>query len=355
VNSGTPVHTVQLVSLPDKSNLSAAEKDMTFEQRAELAQLAKTIREEERKVMQYEDERRRMVLQAYPPEETHGQSKGHTSQYAYGGGGAGAAGSAAGTSSRANNNKPFANGGAAGSNASVGTAHSGGSGSVIGKGGFAGAGRVNANIVGAASAGAGHYSTDYFFDTPIAAVASATRTTYSSASASAGAAPKSPGGPSGAGAVMHIPGRKPSQQEVDAAFKWLSVPRVLVIAERTPKEYVFMVTATGNDANYGDTPGAESKGAAASVGKSYSLEWREGTARAGSLPEFIAGHVVLSDFKELVGPSGENDTFTLVLGSSAKALKNSKGRTTVVIKCSSPGECAKYMASLRCIRRSFDD
>jgi hypothetical protein len=311
MNASTAAPAVSLVSLPEKSFSSSLERDLSAEQREELAQLARTIRQEESARMQYEDERRRLVI---------AEQNAHNSAH---------------VTSAASNAVPFS------SNNSVG---SGNSSYRLNKKlsnegvGFAGAAAVG-NTGGHAAAGAGHYSTDYFFDSPISMGISMNKT-----------------GAAGRGGVMHIAGKKPSQPEVDAAFKWLSIPRPLVIAERTPKEYVFaVVVADGSAGPDGYASGAESKSNGGGRGKPYTFEWREVASRAGAVSEFLAGCVHLSDVKEIVGPSGENDVFSVVIGSSAKALKNSKGRTTVVIKCSSPGECAKYLASLRCIRRSYDD
>jgi hypothetical protein len=311
INSSTAAPSMSLVSLPEKSFSSSLERDLSAEQREELAQLARTIRQEESARMQYEDERRKLVIAQLAT-----QPRGHSG-------------------SNAANSVPFS------SNASVA---SGNSSYKLTKKlqsdgvGFAGAGAVQSNGVGA-SAGAGHYSTDYFFDTPI----------------SLGVTKLSGAGGSGKGGVMHISGKKPSQPEVDAAYKWLCIPRPLIIAERIPKEYVFAVVVNGDGVQgEGYTSGGETK-TNGKAGRAYILEWREGASRAGAVSEMVAGCVHLSDVKDIVGPSGDNDVFTVVIGSSAKALKNSKGRTSVAIKCSSPGECAKYLASLRCVRRSYDD
>lgn len=318
MNSSTAAPSVSLVSLPQKSFANSFERDLSAEQREELAELARTIREEESARMQYEDERRRLVLAEKPT-----SSRTPTN-------GAAATG--------ASNAVPFS------SNNSVTSGNSShrlnkrmGNESV----GFAGAAAVQSNHV-SASAGVSHYSTDYFFDTPI----------------HLGASSPTKGG--AAGKNLHIASSKrPTQPEVDAAFKWLCIPRPLTIAERTPKEFVFSVVQAGDTADPYSS-GAESKSGAApgknAMGKSYIFEWREGAMRAGAIPEFLAGCVYLSDVKDISGPASDAmDTFTVVIGSSTKALKNSKGRTTVVIKCASPGECAKYLASLRCIRRSYED
>lgn len=300
--SATPGQT--LVSLPEKSFSSSLDRNLTNEQKEQLAQLSRTIRQEESARMQYEDERRRLVM---------AEQSAHSSAH-----------------NGATNAVPFS------SNNSVAS----GSSSYklnrkLDQGvGFAGAAAVQSNA-GGTSAGAGHYSTDYFFDAPITLGAAATKALNK-------------------GGVMHIAGRKPTQPEVDAAYKWLNIPRLLVTADRKPTEYVFAVVASeGNTDSY--SSGGETKSAGGNR-KSYTFEWREGATRAGVVPDTIAGFVHLHDVKDIQGPTGDdNDVFTVIIGSSAKALKNSRGRTDVKIKCSSPGECAKYLASLRCIRRSYDD
>lgn len=304
------MQTVSLVSLPEKSLNASLDRDLTADQREELAQLARTIRAEESARMQYEDERRRLVIaenSARAP--TTASSRGDHSAGAF-------------------NAVPFS------SSSSV---NSGSSSHRLNKRlasdsvGFAGAAGVHTSSSAAygASAGAGHYSTDYFFETPINLGHSPSKGTSK-------------------GGVMHFASKKPTQPEVDAAFKWLSIPRPLIIAERTPKEFVFSVAVAETD-----TAGMESKGS--SSHKSFVLEWREGATRAGTIQELLAGCVQFSDVKEIAGPHGDNDQFSVTISSSARALKNSKGRTVLAVKCGSPGECAKYLASLRCIRRSYDD
>lgn len=318
-------HQVTLVSLPEKSFANSFERDLSAEQREELAELARTIRDEETARMRYEDERRRLVMAERPTVSTRTPN----------------------ATTAASNAVPFSSNNFSSNNSvtSGNSTHRLTKRMGDEKVGFAGAAAVHTTAGGGASAG---YSTDYFFDTPINLGVSPTKT--------------------GAGRSLHIASsKKPTQPEVDAAFKWLCIPRPLTIAERTPKEFVFSVVQVPDNSTSAADPyssGTESKsgggagvaGGKNSLGKSYIFEWREGAMRAGAVPEFLAGCVYLSDVKDISGPASDAmDTFTVVIGSSTKALKNSKGRTTVVIKCSSPGECAKYLASLRCIRRSYDD
>jgi len=316
MNSSSGPAGVTLVSLPSKS--LTADKDLSHDQREELLRLARTIRDEESARMHYEDQRRRLVID-------QNANSASSPRDARDGGREGRA---------AGNNVPFS------SNASVGSAGSSHrlnarmDNTALGFAGAAGVRALNGQNAhsgaNGASAGAGHYSTDYFFDTPILKT--------------------------GKGGAMHVAsGKKPSQAEVDAAFKWLCIPRPLVIAERTPKEYVFAVVVATDD---GSSSFQESKSSAAKGSinsKPFVFEWREGALRGGSVPDVLAGCVFVSEIKDISGPTGEMDTFTLQIGSSTRALKHSKGRTTVVVKCSSPGECAKYLASLRCIRRSYED
>jgi hypothetical protein len=325
VNAAAAPAASTLVSLPSKS--LAADRDLSHDQREELQRLARTIREEESARMQYEDQRRRLLL------EQRGGSSHHAAQQGIGGGnGNGGTFTPFANSSSSSNHNNFS------SNASVASGNSSHrlnkrlANEHVGFAGAAGVQSLNNQQLGShsnrdATAGAGHYSTDYFFDTPINLGMKGTK-----------------------GGIIHVAsGKKPTQPEVDAAFKWLCIPRPLIIAERTPKEYVFAVVAAADENSHGESKN-NSK-----AGKSFVFEWREGALRGGSVPDVLAGCVFISDVKEITGPSAEMDTFTLVIGSSTKALKNSKGRTTVVVKCTSPGECAKYLASLRCIRRSYED
>ena len=312
-SSGGP-SAAALVSLPSKS--LTADRDLSHDQREELQRLARTIREEESARMQYEDQRRRLYLNQTGERGSGGSTRSQR----------GAVQGSAGA-----NNVPFSSAAsiASGNSSFRANAHSASTQRLV-PGGLS---PVNqGNSVGA-SAGAGHYSTDYFFDTPVNIGLSATRSAT---------------GKGGMAQAM----RKPTQPEIDAAFKWLCIPRALVIAERTPKEYVFAVVVAGADEasqSYGESK-SNAKGQ-----KSFVFEWREGALRGGSVPDVLAGCVYVSEIRDISGPSGDMDTFTIVIGSSTKALRNSKGRTTVAVKCSSPGECAKYLASLKCLRRSYED
>lgn len=153
---------------------------------------------------------------------------------------------------------------------------------------------------------------------------------------------------------------KPSEEEVESAYRWLSTPRSLVMADRTPKEYTFIVVDSALVGSDNDsTPyssGVESSRKTrqrASQPHSYTLQWREEMLLGGVDQEFVMGHVHLSDMKDIVQSREYADTFTVHVGNSTKALRNSKGRTSCIIQCNSPGECGKYVAMLQCIRRSY--
>ena len=127
--------------------------------------------------------------------------------------------------------------------------------------------------------------------------------------------------------------QRPSSAEVDVAVKWLSLNRKLVIADRTPKEFVFALVVHGS---------------------SYVLEWHELVAsNNGSHQLYLVGSVAVEDIREITESRQDATLFTVAIsGDNTRALKNTKGRTSVSIQCNSSGECGKYMASLICLKRS---
>lgn len=123
-------------------------------------------------------------------------------------------------------------------------------------------------------------------------------------------------------------GHQPSAVEIDAAYRFLSASRPLIICDRAPKEYVFQLV----DRRAGQV------GFLSSI-----LEWKEFSAFTSQ--EVLAGSIVLEDIAALA-PTVDHEVFTIHLHEGARALKNAKGRTQVVLRCAGVNDCLKYINAL---------
>jgi hypothetical protein len=112
---------------------------------------------------------------------------------------------------------------------------------------------------------------------------------------------------------------------VSNAYKFLSVIRQLTMADRTKKEYSWVLVR--EDSN----------------NVVYTLQWREG--RVENAP--IVGSVVLSDIETINYSSQDPLLVTIVLTNSIYALKNSGGRTHVAFTCNDSEEALNYYTTLQ--------
>lgn len=134
-----------------------------------------------------------------------------------------------------------------------------------------------------------------------------------------------------------------SAGEVDAAFKWLSESRPLILADRKNNVYSWFVTFL--------------KPKIQTDKSIFTLHWKEmypNVPRGDD--EFLTNSwsVVIGGLKDILESQHDNTMFTLVVGNSVKALKNSGGRPTISIKCATVGECTKYRQTLQCIWLSLN-
>lgn len=114
--------------------------------------------------------------------------------------------------------------------------------------------------------------------------------------------------------------------DVNNAFKFLSVIRQLLIADRTKKEYFWIVAREeSND------------------GAIYTLQWRE--EQYENAP--VLGSVTLTDIETINYSPKEPLLVTLILKNSIFALKNSGGRTHVAFICNDSDEALNYYSSIQ--------
>lgn len=132
--------------------------------------------------------------------------------------------------------------------------------------------------------------------------------------------------------------------EAEAAFKWLSISRPLVLADR--KNRVYSWTVKAQKASTTDT-------------LTYILEWKEFDENENrNLSDLDnkagVGYIVIGDLTDIAEYPNDPTVFSLVVGNSAKALKISGGRPVVNVKCTSMGECTKYRQTLQSIWLSLN-
>jgi hypothetical protein len=130
---------------------------------------------------------------------------------------------------------------------------------------------------------------------------------------------------------------RPTPSEIDSSFLWLSQPKSFSIADRSKKEYIWIVvkeTISNNKTN-------------------YILQWKDPNQDNGNSLSEISGFVVINQVDCISWDVSQDPTLiTIVVGESTKALKNSGGRTHVAFNCPSSGECAKYYSSLHTLHVS---
>lgn len=130
---------------------------------------------------------------------------------------------------------------------------------------------------------------------------------------------------------------RPTPSEIDSSFLWLSQPKSFSIADRSKKEYIWIVvkeTISNNKTN-------------------YILQWKDPNQNKGNSSAEISGFVVINQVDSIAWDVSHDPTLiTIVVGESTKALKNSGGRTHVTFNCPSSGECAKYYSALHTLHIS---
>jgi hypothetical protein len=123
----------------------------------------------------------------------------------------------------------------------------------------------------------------------------------------------------------------PSVDEVEKAIQYLAVDRLIILNERSPKEFIFSLVGT--------TDNGESK---------YAIEWKD--VPIYSNDEVSVGILLLEDILDV----DINITDVLVLmvfiKEAPRAVKNSRGRTLLALRFQTNDECLEYCLHLSCIR-----
>ena len=126
----------------------------------------------------------------------------------------------------------------------------------------------------------------------------------------------------------------PSLIELETARSWLTSPRILILTDRSLKrEYCFSLFTQQQ-----------------ATGTSYILQWREeassNNAVADNFKMPVVGFVSIADVRNIVTTDTQL-AFSLVLrDDSTRVLKNSGGRHSVTIVCSSELDFQRYRTYL---------
>lgn len=79
--------------------------------------------------------------------------------------------------------------------------------------------------------------------------------------------------------------------------------------------------------------------------RAFLLQWFE--TEENVLP---VGLVVLQEVQDIFQSGPALSLLTVVVADSPRAIKASGGRTSLVLECGTPGECAKYRLTLQTLR-----
>jgi hypothetical protein len=128
--------------------------------------------------------------------------------------------------------------------------------------------------------------------------------------------------------------------DIDSAFRFLAQSRILQINDRSPKEYAFVLTdlVDESEPNFGESKGSQVK---------FAFEWREPSPFSSD--NFPVGFILLEDIANVQLSSFDPSAFVISIVESTKALKNSKGRTMLVVKCSIASDSISYVKSLNAV------
>lgn len=123
----------------------------------------------------------------------------------------------------------------------------------------------------------------------------------------------------------------PSVADVETALQYLAVDRLIVVNEQSLKEFVFTLVAVMD--------GGESK---------YAIEWKD--VPIYSNEEIGVGILLLEDIFDLDIHIMDALILTIYIKESARAVKNSGGRTLMALRFASNSDCLAYCLHLSCLR-----
>lgn len=152
-----------------------------------------------------------------------------------------------------------------------------------------------------------------------------TQNLFSSAAISVPASPPGPGSPSGPKHASHLGPFNPS--DFEKILRLLAQPQVLTLVGRNSREMLFELIEMDDDADH------------VRLG-SLAWSWRS----PYGADEDVA-FVLLSDIIGVASVPSDELAFSLQIAETTKALKNSKGRTNVCLRCETKTDCERLFYS----------
>lgn len=124
-------------------------------------------------------------------------------------------------------------------------------------------------------------------------------------------------------------------KDVETAFKWLQASRQFLLVDRISKtQYYFQLIKDGSG-------GKE--------GPNYIFTWKDLVHS-----QTFEGSIPLKFCKNIMLYPKDPSIFVITIDKSPTALKQSGGRSSVAVQCTSEVECGKYFASLDLLMKTKD-
>ena len=147
-----------------------------------------------------------------------------------------------------------------------------------------------------------------------------------------------------------------SQNEgnVQAAVLWWSALRPLTLGGRARREFMWKVVpeyilpsvAPTSSSSVSTTSNNNNN---VIPKRAFLLQWFDPQQQQTPL-----GTIVLHELRDISIVGDALSSLSLVIGESAKAIRGTGGRTTVIIECASQSEAAKYLGTLQTLRMASE-
>jgi hypothetical protein len=166
--------------------------------------------------------------------------------------------------------------------------------------------------------------------------------------------------------VTPPPPPPPTALQLEGAFNALRGEQLVAVLDRVPKAFRVAVTLAASTSTSGTSRNFVDMFSSSAM---FALEWREpepspssgGGGGGDGSSSAVVGSVAVADMQEVykgllhdsnsVRSAGECCELTIIIGESVRALKASRGRTSITIKFESESECARFNHYLSVIRQ----
>ena len=138
-----------------------------------------------------------------------------------------------------------------------------------------------------------------------------------------------------------------NEGNIQAAALWWSALRPLTLGGRSRREYLWRVIPEYSSLS--SLTSSSLDNSAAMSKRSFLLQWVDPQQQQTPL-----GTIILHELKDITMTGDNLSAVTLQIGESAKAIRGTGGRTTVVIECATQSEAMKYMGTLQTLRNASE-